>query len=355
MMAGYGAYDFSAIGRRAAPMLVITGCDDNETRKSGGGFRFGGNSDIYKLIPESIDFDELNLSRRFFKQQARPDLARYDCILNLITDADQHPQTLATLGKLLRGYKGRVINRPDAVLRTTRDLVAKRLAGVDGLCVPKVVRVRNPKPGAASTAARYADLAFPLIVRRAGTHSGRIVGIVNRPKELDDATVGSGTFVMTEFVDFRNEDGLYRKYRVFFIGRRRIFRHLIGADNWSIHAQERFAFMANHSGLIAEELRIITDPAGVFPTAASAALDTVRERLGLDFFGMDFGVTDDGRALLFEANATMSFFPVRSQPPFAHIAHVIDPARQALFELLGLAEPHGAGQAAAVRPTAAAT
>ncbi len=354
MMAGHGAYDFSAIGRRAAPLLAITGCDDNETRKSDGGFRFGGNSDIYKLLPEGIQFDELNLGRRFFKPRGRTDLSGHDCILNLVTDADQHPRTLATLGKLLRGYKGRVVNRPDAVLRTTRDLVAKRLAGVAGLCVPKVVRLRNPRPGAASAAARRADMAFPLIVRRAGTHSGRIIGVVDGPEALEAAIAGPGTFVMTEFVDFRSEDRLYRKYRVFFIGRRRIFRHLIGADQWSIHARERFSFMANHSGLIAEELRIIADPAGLFPAAVSAALDAVRERMGLDFFGMDFGITADGRALLFEANATMSFFPVGSQPPFAHIERVIDPARQALFELLGSAATHGAARLAGARPIAAA-
>jgi glutathione synthase/RimK-type ligase-like ATP-grasp enzyme len=343
------AYDLTAIGARTAPVLIVLGSDaDPAAKKQGGGYRVLGNSDIFKLLPDSFAFEQINLSKPFLRQQGRPDLSRFDCVLNLVTDPDQHPQTLATLGKLLRGYKGRIVNRPEAVLRTTRDQVAKRLEGVAGLRVPKVLRLRNPKPGAASTAAQRAGLAFPLIVRMAGTHTGTIIGIVNSPDELDAATAGPGAFILTEFVDFRSDDGLYRKHRVFFIGRRRIYRHLIGNDGWSIHAKERFHFMTGHPGLIAEEQRIVEDPAGLLPGPVSAALDAVRERLGLDYFGVDFGIAPDGRAVLFEANATMNFFPVVDLPPFAHIRCVIKPARQALLELLGPAPPAG------MRPIAAA-
>jgi len=352
-MGGYGANDFASAGGRAR-LLVITGCDSSPRQSSQGGYRFGGNSDIYKLLPDNLAFEELNLSRRFFKLRGQPDLHRYDCVLNLVTDPDQHPQTLAMLRKLLRGYKGRVINRPEAVLRTTRDQVAKRLSGIDGLLVPKVVRLRHPKPGAASAAARRNGLAYPLIVRLAGTHSGRIVGLVHGPAELDAAAAGPGEFVMTEFVDFRSPDGLYRKHRVFLIGRRRIFRHLIGADSWNIHAKERFAFMAHHPALIAEEQRLLEDPEGVLPPQVAAAIEMVRARMGLDFFGMDFGVAADGRAVLFEANATMNFFPVVNDPPFEHIECVIRPARAALLELLGSVAQQAAAFSAARPPVAAA-
>ena len=353
-MAGYGAYDFSAIGRRRSPLLVVIG-GDAEPTKSSTGFRHRGNSDIYKLIPESFAFEQLNLNKRFSKRQGWPDLSGFECILNLVTDADQHPQTLARLGKMLRGAKGRVLNRTEAVLRSTRDQVAKRLDGIDGMRVPKVLRLRNPKPGAASAAAQHAALAFPMIVRLAGTHTGKIVGIVNVPEELDAAAAGPGEFIVTEFVDFRSEDGLYRKYRVFFIGRHRIFRHLIGADEWKINAAQRFAFMAHQPGLIEEEQRILHDTAGAFPPGVTAALDAVRERIGLDFFGMDFGIAADAQAVLFEANATMNFFPVVNRPPFAHIESVIRPSRQALFELLGLASLQDTPRSADKPSIAAAT
>ena len=329
------AYDLTAIGARAAPLLFVLGSDADPGIKKEGGFRVTGNSDIYKLLPESVPFEQVNLSKPFMRKNARPALSRHERVFNLVTDPDQHPQTLTLLGKLLRGFRGKVINRPEAVLRTTRDQVAKRLEGIEGLRVPKVLRLRNPSPGSASAAAQRAGLAFPLIVRMAGTHTGTIIGIFNRPDELDAAVGGPGAFILTEFVDFRSDDGIYRKYRAFFIGRRRIFRHLISSDGWSIHAKERFDFMAKYPALIAEEQDILKDPAGLLPEPASAALDAVRERLGLDYFGIDFGIVSDGRAVMFEANATMNFFPVVDLDPFAHIQCVIEPARQALMELLG--------------------
>jgi glutathione synthase/RimK-type ligase-like ATP-grasp enzyme len=331
-------YDFSAIGT-AAPLLIVHGTDaDPAAKKQGGGFLATGNADIYKLIPETMPFEQVNLSKTFRRRQGKPDVTRFERVLNLVTDADQHPDTLASVGKLLRGYRGRILNRPEAILRTSRDQVANRLQGIEGLKVPKAIRLRNPKPGAASEAARRAGLEYPLIARQAGTHTGKIIGLFPGPGELDAAVSEPGTVILTEFVDFSSGDGLFRKYRVFCIGGRRLFRHLIIADSWSIHAQQRFDFMAKHPHLIAEEQRIMKDPAGVFPASVSSALDEVAERLGLDFFGIDFGILDDGRAVLFEANATMNFFPVVDFPPFEHIQAVIDPAREALLRLLGLAE-----------------
>jgi hypothetical protein len=166
------AYDFSAIGR-TAPLLIVHGSDVDPMGKRHGGFRVGGNSDVYKLLPETLAFEQVNLGQQFLKKSGRPDMARYKCILNLVTDPDQNPRALETLQKLLRGYRGRVINRPAAVLRTTRDQVAKRLAGIADLRVPKVIRLRNPKGGEASSAAQRAGMAYPIIARLAGTHTGR--------------------------------------------------------------------------------------------------------------------------------------------------------------------------------------
>ena len=202
-------------------MLAIVGGDGEAVAsQKRAGFRVGGNSDVFQLIPETVAFDQLNMSQQFLRAQGRPDPGQYECVLNLVTDPDQHPQTLQRVRKLLRGYRGRVINRPEAVLRTTRDLVAKRLSGIDGLLVPQVLRLRNPKPGAASLAAQRANLAFPLIVRLAGTHTGKSVRLAANPQEVEAACSEPGDYILTEFVDYRSPDGLYRKYRFWSFGRR---------------------------------------------------------------------------------------------------------------------------------------
>jgi hypothetical protein len=328
------AYDFSAVGARTAPLLVIVGGDGEAQRNARGGFSFGGNSDVYQLIPEDLRFDQLNLGRQFLKAAGRPDPARYDCVLNLVTDADLHPKTLESLRKLLRNYRGRVINRPETVLRSTRDQVARRLAGTDGLRVPKVVRLRNPKPGAASKAAERAGLCYPVIVRHAGTHTGRIVGLAEGSQALDAAASGAGEFIVIEFVDFRSPDGLYRKYRLWSFGGRTIFRHMVTTDNWNVHVSERVRFMLDRDELVEEEMRLLSKPEGAFPGPVHAAFNEARKRLGLDFFGMDFALDGTGGMVLFEANATMSFFPLEPHPRFAYLNCISEPARAAFREML---------------------
>jgi hypothetical protein len=42
---------------------------------------------------------------------------------------------------------------------------------------------------------------------------------------------------------------------------------------------------------------------------AMAALERIRDALGLDYAGIDLGLSPDGELLLFEANATMVIVP----------------------------------------------
>lgn len=318
---------------RKAPLLILHG-SDGEAAASRGGYRVGGYSDVYKLLAPGLPVAQANLSRQFAGTRPLPDPARFERVLNLVTDPDQHPRTLERVAKLLRGFAGRVINRPEAVMRTTRDLVARRLAGIDGLQVPRVLRLRNPRPGAASAAVERAGLSFPLIVRLAGTHTGRIIGIVNGPAELDAAAAGAGEFIITEFVDYRSPDGLHRKYRLWSFGQRAIFRHLLISDNWNVHVRERLRFMVERPDLIAEEQRALRRSEGDLPEPVHGVFAEVRGRLGLDFFGMDFGIGRDGRVILFEANATMSFFPLVTHPRFQYLDGILAPAQDAFRSML---------------------
>ena len=283
-----------------------------------------------------MQFEKLNLHWQALRKNIRPDLSRFDCVLNLVTDADQQPRTLEALHKLLRPYRGRVINRPEAVLRTTRDLVAKRLAGMPGLRVPKILRLHNPKPGAASAAAQRACCAFPLIVRHR-RHAHRQDPRLGRRYawRLSTACAGRGDFILTEFVDFRSADGLYRKYRIWGFGSRSIFRHLAITDEWNVHITDANRFMFDRPALIEEEVRLMETPEGAFPDAVHATFGAIRERLGLDFFGLDFGFDADGQMVLFEANATMNFFPLVVDPRFAFRQKLHAPAEEAFLAMLG--------------------
>jgi hypothetical protein len=321
----------------ASLLFIIGGGDDaDRVMRTGSTIRVTGTTDLTKLLLDRVPHHRLHVTRNYFRQGRQADLTGYRTLVNLITEPEQSAKVLETLRKLLRGVPGRVINKPDAVLRTTRDQVARLLAGIPGLIVPKAVRLDGGKRAIAAKTLDKAGIVAPVILRKTGTHAGKIVGLFDR---VDDAIAAleSGEHIATQFVDFAGPDGLYRKFRVYFIGRHVILRHMIVSDNWNVHVRERGRYMAEYPELVAEE-RALFEMDEPFSPKVREAFREVRERMPLDFFGMDFGLTPDGDVVLFEANATMSFFPLwpSTDPQFIYLTKCLEPAQAAFRELLDL-------------------
>ena len=314
-----------------SPLLLVGGAD-RDAVTSDGRRQIGGATDLWRLLSEKTRFEELHLDPHFLKQPGRPDFSPYRCLLNVITDPDQNRQVLVILRKLLRDYPGRVLNGPDDVLHSTRDEVARLLAGTPGLCVPRTIRFHGNKPKAAAVAVEKAGLRFPIILRVAGTHMGHIVGLVRDMDELQAALVAGGQHILTEFIDFRSADGLYRKHRVYFFGPKVVFRHMVAFSEWNIHVKDRYPFMVDRPALMQEEHDLFARPDGAFPPPIPAMFKAVRERMPLDFFGMDFGIKEDGEALLFEANPTMNYFPLDEGVPY--IGKCLAPGQKAFREMV---------------------
>ena len=322
----------------AATILTVHG-SDHPTDIGEGQSGNSGSTDLYRLLGSDVRTDRLEITRQFFRQGQRPALEQYEYVVNLITDPDQNPQVLANVARLLRGYRGKVINPPAAVLRTTRDKVAARLAGTPGLIVPKVVRFRAGRPAAVLVLIERAGLAYPLIVRRAGTHGGHILGLCQGADQVAACIEPGAEHFATEFFDYRSPDGHYRKARIFFIGGHMILRHRVALESWNVHAGDGHKYMMSHPALLAEEDGMMAVSEGAFPPAVHDVLRDIRQRIGLDFFGVDFGLTEDGRLLLFEANATMNFLPFAPDPRFEYLQRCIRPAQVALWEMVGLRHP----------------
>lgn len=319
--------------RSNAACLFVLGSDSEPRVSASGNFEiYPGNNDLYPLLglpgvprlllrPDSLD------------QRARPHL-RYRCLVNQISDPDRNPLVLESLGRLVRGFTGRIVNHPRHVLKSTRDEMAKQLAGTPGLIVPKVVRCRPASPEDAVEAVEAAGLSFPIILRRAGTHGGRIIGLLADMDDLRRAVPSEGELIATEFVEFRSDDGIYRKYRIFVFGRLIVLRHMLASDEWNIHARDRQRFMLDRPDLRDEERQVLERPRHAFDASATEALKAVRNRIGLDYYGMDFGIAADGRLILFEANATMNIFPFATVPEFAYLRLCLPLARRACRAML---------------------
>jgi hypothetical protein len=79
--------------------------------------------------------------------------------------------------------------------------------------------------------------------------------------------------------------------------------HLAISTRWMVHFLT--ADMADHPEHRAEDAAFLGDMPGFLGPNLMGALERVRDALGLDYGGVDFGIDAAGRLVVFEANATM--------------------------------------------------
>jgi len=302
----------------------------------GGSVDSPGSTDIHNLryAADRDDFTRLHIPGNFRRIKARPSLARVRIILNLITDPDINPEVLGYADQFLKGFPGRILNRPQAVIRSGRDHVAALLQGIDGLIVPKVARFRG-HPNLANQAVEKVGLGFPAILRETGKHDGQVIGVVASGEELLSRIDRGRSYFLTEFVELRTGGtDLYHKIRVYFFGSRSVVRHRLVSVHWNVHAPDRQRVLVHRPDEIAAERVLAEQGIDALPAPVKAAILEIRARMPLDYFGIDFAVLPDGRALLFEANATMKFFPISADPPFDYFAGTLARAQAAFNAML---------------------
>jgi glutathione synthase/RimK-type ligase-like ATP-grasp enzyme len=248
-------------------------------------------------------------------------LPRHDVVFNAIADPDCAAAKLDELQRFARVASRPLLNPPGAIARTARSLAAPLFSGVEGLITPKTARLADSdlaSLGAGVTLER-ARLRWPLLIRPAGSHGGEGLVLIRAAESLDllwRAGGGGCDVYATEFHDFRSEDGLYRKYRMFFVDRRPYPYHLAISDHWLVHYDK--SGTSNHQQRLAEERRFLEDPQAALGRRAFEAIGEIGRRLDLDFAGVDFALARDGRVLLFEANATML---AHAEAPEGALAH----------------------------------
>jgi hypothetical protein len=297
-----------------------------------------GSTDIMTLSPEGSTFRRFHIHRNYLRGPLRWNFEGITTVVNLVTDADLHPRVLAVSKTLLKGFRGRVLNPPDAILRNTRDSVAARLQGIPGLTMPVTIRLPQGREAVAVAAAvSGAGIRSPAILREIGAHSGKTLRLVDTLDQVVAAMEIGKDYYLTQFVDTRGEDRLFRKMRAFCFGRTWIVRHQLVSDHWKVHSVNGNGFMASRPHLMAEEAAFLVAGVGGLSAQARTIMEQVRKKVGLDFFGIDFAVGEDGGLVIFEANATMNLLPVSTGLGFAHMQTVKEQAARALEAML--AEP----------------
>jgi glutathione synthase/RimK-type ligase-like ATP-grasp enzyme len=273
-------------------------------------------------------------------------LPPHQLIFNAIGDADLCEPALEAALRLMARSSAPVINDPRAVMKTGRISNAGRLAALPGVVTPKTQPVARDLLAGPDGAAWIADhqFIFPLLLRSPGYHTGRNFILVEREAELSAAAAGlpGSELLVIEYLDARGKDGSARKYRVMMIAGKIYPLHLAISRNWKVHYFT--SDMADKPDHRAEELAFLSDMQAVLGDKAMVALTQIRDALGLDYAGVDFGLSPDGDLLLFEANATMVIAAPDPDPRWAYRRTAITGIIDAVVAMIR--EKAGATQAA---------
>jgi tetratricopeptide (TPR) repeat protein len=274
-----------------------------------------GNTPDRYLIPPAR-YTRLTWFVEYASERQFGDLPPYDVAFNAIGDEDLAGPTAANAERFAALDGVRLLNPPAKISRTRRDRAEALFGHIDGLEIPRTARLdAGDIAGGVRDAARKAEVSEPFLARPIGSHGGKGLFLVGGEAPGHPLTP-AGAYYLTAFNDFRSPDGLFRKYRMIFVDRQPIPYHLAISPKWMVHYES--ARMDQYPDRLAEEMRFLEDPAAALGAEAYAAVAAVGAAMDLDYAGIDFSMLNDGRVLLFEANATMLTHPEAPDGPLAH-------------------------------------
>jgi len=265
-------------------------------------------------------------------------------IVNAIGDADLCDAALKSAMEIVARTNAPVINAPSAVLVTGRAANAARLSDIPGVITPVTVHVSKKTLAGpdAYQAIVERGVSYPFLLRSPGFHSGRYFNFIADEQQLAAAVVSlpGESLSLIRYLDTRAADGKIRKYRVMMVDGRLYPAHLAVSQHWKVHYFS--ADMADNAEHRAEDEAFLRDMPAVLGARAMSALEGIRDRLGLDYAGIDFGLDEQGNVLFFEANASMTVHPPAADERWKFrrepIARILDATRNLFVERA--AAPH---------------
>ena len=265
----------------------------------------------WRLLVDQSLFQSTIVTVEYLDRPLEIDFAAYPLIFNAIGDADLCRSGLETANRLVAKMQSTAINAPAAVLRTGRLANARRLSQLPGVIAPRMTNVSKTdiRSGQALKQLARNGWAFPLLLRASGFHGGNHfvrVEASDALRKVAEALPGD-PLLAVEWLDSRNEDALFRKYRVMAIDGVLYPLHMAVSTQWKVHYFS--SDMEKNLPYREEEHTFLRDFTAALGASAISGLERIAQTLELDYCGIDFGLDKSGRVLLYEANATMAIVP----------------------------------------------
>lgn len=247
-----------------------------------------------------------------------------DAAFIAISEADQNQPILRALQRHVEALAMPIINQPSRIARLGRDSACSLLQSIPNLVMPMFARVDRKtleqlsnQPGDLSELLDE-EAQFPLIVRPLDSHAGHGLSKVDDAQGLGDylQTSEKSQFYIARYIDYRSEDGLFRKYRVILIDGKPYAVHMGVSENWMIHYLN--AGMNDSAEKREEEARFMGQFDDVFGAKHEQAFKAIYQRMGLDYLGIDCAETRHGDLLIFEVHSAMVVHDMDSAEQFPY-------------------------------------
>ena len=273
------------------------------------------NTPIELLLENSdVALDLLYLSPDLPLPVSVPD---HDVLFVAIGESEENIPLLQELDSAIKSWPRPVLNMPGKIALLSRDSACALLKAVPGVVMPDTVRIARQTleqigREELTLTSVLADGKFPVIVRPVDSHAGKGLDKLDNSAAIAGylGTVAQDEFYISRFVDYRREDGLFRKYRIVLIEGHPFVCHMGISSHWMIHYLN--AGMIESAEKRAEEESFMANFDEEFARRHKGAFGAIYERIGLDYLGIDCGETADGSLLIFEVDSNM-------------IVHALDP------------------------------
>jgi len=241
----------------------------------------------------------LRLSKWYLTDGPTPALPPYDIVFTAIGHSPDPQPALERACAFVASQDRPVVNHPRRITDLARDHVATQFATSERVVVPATQRITRE-----ALARRTIDT--PLLLRPLTSQAGEGLERIATPSERDrylTMHADVATFYLSTFIDYRSNDGLYRKYRILFLDGKAYPVHLAISPRWMIHYYN--APMSEHAWMRAEEEDFLDDLGSVFNNERAEALEEIAMRLPFEYFAIDCSIDREGRIVLFEADTAM--------------------------------------------------
>lgn len=217
-------------------------------------------------------------------------------------DADHTRRFLLEIQRHTHKWRAPLLNNPDFIVELERDRLCNTLSNIPNLVSPLTVRCLRSTLVEAERGETSLEDALPILVRPVGSHAGRNLEKITRVEEIGAYlnTCEDQEFFITQFVDYRSVDGLFRKYRIVFVDGKPFACHMAISDQWKIWYLN--ADMQNSPAKLAEEKDFMAGFDEEFGARNKNALEGIAQQVNLEYFGIDCAETREGYLVVFEAD-----------------------------------------------------